>query len=205
MNLAETIEFLRKNGLIRFDSEIAKIVDIPKSNLSLMLSGKRKVPDYVFDKINQHFKLDSTILVDNKVSKNTTTIPIYDTIATAGANENISQLNEQPAYYDSIRGYEDCDFGIHIYGNSMYPTIESGCLILCKKINDKQIILFGEIYLLRTSDYLLVKRLRKSPKNGSIECHSDNIESEQYDSFDLPIDKIKELYLVKGIIKKIQS
>lgn len=131
-------------------------------------------------------------------------IPIFDHVATAGGLENVSQLPEIPSYYDTIHGYEDCNFGMRVYGHSMYPTIESGCLILCKKINDKSIILFGEIYLLRTADYLMVKRLQKSGLKGNVFCKSDNeVNDSRFEPFDLGIDKIIDLYIVKGIIKKV--
>lgn len=136
--------------------------------------------------------------------------PIYDIKATATQSEFISQLPEVPAFNVTIPGYEDCNFGMFVYGHSMYPTIENGSLILCRKVNDKSIILYGEIYLIRTADYLMVKRIQKNDTPGNVLCVSDNFEqrtekSKKYEPFDIPRDKIIDLYLVKGIIKKTQS
>lgn len=136
--------------------------------------------------------------------------PIYELSATATKAEYSSQLPEVPAFHVKIPGYEDCNFGMHVYGHSMYPTIETGSLILCRRVNDKSIIMFGEIYLIRTADYLMVKRLQKNSQKGFIQCTSDNFEKrsddfKRFEPFELAVDKIIDLYLVKGIIKKTQS
>ena len=136
--------------------------------------------------------------------------PIYDIVATAGSNENVSQLPEVPSFNITIPGYEDCNFGMYVYGHSMYPTIESGSLILCRKVNDKQVIMYGEIYLIRTKDYLMTKRLQKANDPKHVLCTSDNFEQrakefKRFEPFDLDRDKIMDLYIVKGIIKKTQT
>ena len=153
-------------------------------------------------------KLDANAL--HKLDTGSKPIPIYDVSATAGGLENISQMQELPSYYISMPGYEDCNFGLNVYGHSMYPTIENGTLVVCRRINDKSIIMYGEIYVLRTADYLMVKRLQKNNSPRAVMCISDNPEmrNEQYrryEPFELAIDKIMDLYLVKGIFKKTQS
>jgi len=135
--------------------------------------------------------------------------PVYDLHATAGANENISQLPELPTFHVQVPGYEDCNFGMYVYGHSMYPTIETGSLILCRRVQDKSVIMYGEIYLIRTNDYLMVKRLQKPEARNSVLCTSDNFEQrsekfKRFEPFELALDKILDLYLVKGIIKKTQ-
>ncbi len=136
--------------------------------------------------------------------------PIYETSATGGEMDNVGQLPEIPSFHVKIPGYEDCNFGMHVFGHSMYPTIETGSLVLCRKVNDKSIIMYGEVYLIRTADYLMVKRVQKNDKKGHILCTSDNFEKraaefKRFEPFDMPIDKIIDLYLVKGIIKKTQT
>lgn len=136
--------------------------------------------------------------------------PIYEMAATAGELENVSQMPDMPSFHVKVPGYEDCNFGMHVYGHSMYPTIENGSLILCRKVNDKTVIMYGEIYLIRTADYLMVKRIQKNGKASNVLCTSDNFEKRsedfrRFEPFELPVDKIIDLYLVKGIIKKTQS
>lgn len=145
-----------------------------------------------------------------KEAKNETGTPIYDLKATAGSNENVSQMPEVPAFHVNVPGYEDCNFGMYVFGHSMYPTIESGSLILCRRVNDKQVIMYGEIYLIRTADYLMTKRLQKAEQKSHVLCTSDNFEQrsekfKRFEPFEIERDKIIDLYLVKGIIKKTQS
>lgn len=146
----------------------------------------------------------------NKEPANSEGIPIYEVSATAGEMENVSQMPDLPSFHVKVPGYEDCNFGMHVYGHSMYPTIETGSLILCRKVKNKSVIMYGEIYLIRTDDYLMVKRLQKNSQTGHVLCTSDNFEkrSEDYrrfEPFEISIDSIIDLYLVKGIIKKTQS
>lgn len=98
--------------------------------------------------------------------------PIYELSATASQMDNIGQLPEVPTFHVKIPGYEDCNFGMYVFGHSMYPTIETGSLVLCRKIHDKTVIMYGEIYLIRTKDYLMVKRLQKNEQKGYVLCTS---------------------------------
>src|SRR5579859_5006429 len=81
--------------------------------------------------------------------------PVYDLVATASQNENVNQLPETPAFRVSIPGYQDCNFGMYVYGHSMYPTIETGSLVLTRRVTDKRVVMYGEIYLIKTEDYLM--------------------------------------------------
>ena len=126
---------------------------------------------------------------NSTIAPKETGTPVYDIHATASQIEYSSQLPEVPSFTVNIPGYEDCNFGLYHYGHSMYPTIETGSLLMCRKVNDKHIIMYGEIYLIRTSD--------------NFEKRSEDFK--RFEPFELPIDKIIDLYLVKGIIKKTQS
>jgi phage repressor protein C with HTH and peptisase S24 domain len=180
-------------------------------NYLLRLMERAILPDEIKEKASKILKIDIARLQSVQMQTDSEDgTPIYELAATASPNEYSGQLPEVPAFHVKIPGYEDCNFGVHIYGHSMYPTIENGSLVLCKRVNDKSIIMYGEIYLIRTADYLMVKRLQKNEVPSNVLCTSDNFEkrNEQYrrfEPFELPVDKIIDLYLVKGIIKKTQS
>lgn len=136
--------------------------------------------------------------------------PVYATKATASHLDYVGQVPEVPEFHVNVPGYEDCNFGMYVHGHSMYPTIENGSLILCRRLTDKNVIMYGEIYLIRTADYLMVKRLQKNEDVKHVLCTSDNFEKRsenyrRYEPFELEKDKIIDLYIVKGIIKKTQS
>ena len=91
-------------------------------------------------------------------------IPVYNLKLSAGPVEMYNDDTENPAFRVKVPGYEDCDFGMFVYGHSMYPTIENGSLILGKRIKDKNIIIWGEMYVVVTQDYRMVKRLQRADK-----------------------------------------
>ncbi len=196
---------LLKSRTIANRRELVDNLNWNESALSNVMAGRRHVPGEVADKLFKLYKNEKHApLVLHEGT------PVYELTAAAGQMENISQVPEVPSFHVNVPGYEDCNFGMYVYGHSMYPTIENGSLILCRKVFDKEVIMYGEIYLLRTRDYLLVKRLQKSDRKNMVLCTSDNFEkrSENYrrfEPFELELDKIIDLYLVKGIIKKTQS
>lgn len=137
-------------------------------------------------------------------------IPIYQVSAQASLMDHINQLPEIPSFHIDLPGYQDCDFGLYVFGECMAPTITSGSLVICKRIKDKSIIMYGEIYVVRTSDYLIIKRITKAKKESHILLVCDNFTdnedfSNRYAPVELSRDEIKELFLVKGIVKKTQS
>lgn len=198
---------------------IAGMLGMTRQNLNHHLRKEKLDEDFVrlirekmgFTSLSNGFALSVDRLENAKnIFKENEGTPVYELAATATQTEYASQLPEVPSFHVKIPGYEDCNFGMHVYGHSMYPTIETGSLILCRKVKDKSIIMYGEIYLIRTEDYLMVKRLQKNSQKGYVLCTSDNFEKrseefKRFEPFDMAIDKIIDLYLVKGIIKKTQS
>lgn len=215
------VVYLKDKRIVITDSELAKALDIDKSTLSNYLSGRKtlsvnfKTKFYeLYGKYLKNIRPatanDGSHTYELIADEENAGTPIYELSATASKNEYSGQLPEVPAFRVNVPGYEDCNFGMHVYGHSMYPTIENGSLILCRKVQDKSIIMYGGIYLIRTKDYLMVKRLQKNDDKSHVLCTSDNFEQraekfKRYEPFELAIDKIIDLYLIKGIIKKTQS
>lgn len=138
-----------------------------------------------------------------------TSIPVFNDGGSAGHAELYQDFKERPQGFIRVPGYEDCDFATYAYGHSMYPIIESGALILCRKTQSKQMILWGELYYIITNDYRLIKRLQKGSSKEMVLAISENEEKRKdghtkFEPIEIHIDDIKDLYLIKGIIKKIQ-
>ena len=203
----KAIDKLKELKIIKRDSELASSLGYGRSIVSEYINNKKEVSELFMRKL---YEVYPQVKGEQSSQKKKTGTPVYDIHATASQIEYSSQLPEVPSFTVNIPGYEDCNFGLYHYGHSMYPTIETGSLLMCRKVNDKHIIMYGEIYLIRTSDYLMVKRLQKNSTKGNVLCTSDNFEKrseefKRFEPFELPIDKIIDLYLVKGIIKKTQS
>lgn len=76
---------------------------------------------------------------------------------------------------------------ISVSGDSMYPTLMAGDLVL---INHSQNHLDpqGGLYAIALGDQILIKRLQTLYPSGKVRITSDN---EKYDSFDLARDEVK--------------
>lgn len=87
------------------------------------------------------------------------------------------------------------DFAITIYGESMSPEYPSGSRVLIKKINPDIFIDWGRVYVLDTSNGVIIKEIRKCQKEGFITCHSINTDP-KYADFDVPLKEIYGMYRV---------
>lgn len=87
------------------------------------------------------------------------------------------------------------DFAINIYGESMSPEYPSGSRVLIKKINPDIFIDWGRVYVLDTSNGVIIKEIRKCQKEGFITCHSINTDP-KYADFDVPLKEIYGMYRV---------
>ncbi len=97
-----------------------------------------------------------------------------------------------------VPGYYDCKFAINAYGDSMYPLIKSGQIVLLMEWKES-FIDWGKIYLVVTrSGYRMLKRLFPSQNECCITCRSEN--EENTPPFDVEKEEIIKCYLVKGWI-----
>lgn len=136
-------------------------------------------------------------------------IPFYDIDISASDIEMFNDKPEIPSLQIHIPGFEDCDFAVPVFGHSAYPTYENGVIVICKRIKDIELIAFGEYHLIITPEQRLLKRVLKSEHKDRILAVSDNQETRNggkrvYDNFEIAKSKIKQLYLVKGCIKRNQ-
>jgi transcriptional regulator with XRE-family HTH domain len=206
--IADVAELRRKN-IIRFDTEIAEKTGYGRATLSNYLSGRVRASEPF---IRKFYDTYGNKLAANNVSHETQTkskqIPFYDVDVSAGAVKVYDDNGEHPAFFASIPGFEDCDFGARIYGHSMYPTYPAGIYIVCKRISNLEIIPYGECFLVITDEFRMAKRLLKSKYKGYVLASSDNEEIKNgvrvFDNFELPKDKIRKLYLIKGQVRKDQ-
>lgn len=193
----------RKDTRLKQD-EFADRLGLNRASLSRIEQSEDPVSKSVMHKLSLAFNADRTPKEGKYL------INYYDIEATATPMEIFNDQTVIPSTKLDLPGFAGCDFAINVAGSSMYPSIENGSMILCKKVQDKSIILYGEVYFVVTNDYRMVKRLRKSPKKGHVVCSSDNHnghdhpDGKTYADIDIPIDKIVHLYLVKGSIKRHQ-
>lgn len=97
-------------------------------------------------------------------------VPLFNVEARAGMVALLSNINEQVVQeYISIPNMPQCDGAVHVTGDSMYPLLKSGDIVLFKKVEDlANNIFWGEMYLVALDvdgdEYVSVKYVQKSDR-----------------------------------------
>ncbi len=130
-------------------------------------------------------------------------VPLYNLEATAGLVPLFLDQNKQkPLDYIHIPNLPKCDGALYVVGDSMYPLLKSGDIVLYKQVNNLDNIMWGEMYLLSIDldgeEYIAVKYLQKSTKEGHVKLVSQN--SHHADK-DVSIDQIRAIAFVKASIR----
>lgn len=94
------------------------------------------------------------------------------------------------------------NFLIRVSCDSMVPLYYSGDLLACRKITDIRFFQWGTVYVLETSQGVLVKRVQESVDHAdSILCVSEN--SSVHHPFLLPRDDIRSLSIIVGLVRLV--
>lgn len=131
-------------------------------------------------------------------------IPLYDLEAVAGLRE-LFNSGEPQRVLDTIKipNLPKCDGAISVTGDSMYPLLKSGDIVLYKETEFENIF-FGEMYLLSVKlneweEYITVKYVQKSEQGAEyVKLVSQN---SHHQPKDIHISKISALALIKASIR----
>ena len=133
-------------------------------------------------------------------------VPLYDIEATAGMVELFRNKNgkTKPVDFISIPNLPKCDGAIYVTGDSMYPLLKSGDIVMYKELNNSiDNIFFGEMYLLSINlddeEFVTVKWIHKSDRGDDfIKIVSQN---SHHQAKDVHLKNIKALALIKASIR----
>lgn len=210
------IQYLDSKKISKRSAEM--ILKVGNGRLGKMVSNKTEIKDHLLEKILNEFpdlskrwlmtgEGDMLLHPTNQTNRK---VPYYEIDVSASVvGVFTDSAIEAPSSELSVPGLEDCDFAVPVYGNSMYPIYENGTIIVCKEIENKQLINYGEVYFIVTRDYRMVKRLQRGNTESTILAESENQEKRpngkpKYEPLELPVDEILKLYLVKGCVKRNQ-
>jgi len=92
---------------------------------------------------------------------------------------------------------------LYITGDSMYPLVKSGDIVVYKKINNPENnIIWGEMYVVYVqndgNEYFFSRYLKRSERESYVEFVSQN---DHHQSIEFPISSIKALALVKASVR----
>ena len=132
-------------------------------------------------------------------------VPFYDIDVAA----HIAEMFESavaPSFFVDFEPFNDCSAYLPIYGDSMFPLIQSGDIVAIKKLTNTDVILWGEAHLVITSpdanNLRTVKLVyqNENPEKITLRASNPNFRG------DTIVDKaaILSIYIVKGIITRKQ-
>lgn len=130
-------------------------------------------------------------------------IPLYDIEATAGLRELFNFKTATEALDTiSIPGMPRCDGAVPITGDSMYPLLKSGDIVLFAK-SDIDNIFWGEMYLISIKmkdfdEFVTVKYIQKSEIDHHVKLVSQN---SHHSPKDVHVKDIVAIALIKASIR----
>lgn len=212
------------------DAELASKLGYTKSSFSQIINEKVPLSDKFIDKIcsvdeninkvwiytgNGEMLKSTNLLQVNETASvyNHKTdspvdgqkIPLYNIEATAGIVTLFNDTTEtKPVDYIQIPNLPKCDGAVYISGDSMYPLLKSGDIMMYKVIhNIKDGIYWGEMYMISIDqdgdEMVTVKYIQKSEKGEKyIKLVSQN---KHHDDRDVSLNKVRALALIKASIR----
>ena len=215
--LKKVVKWLIFSGFGENEKELAEILGYTKSSFSQILNGKVPLSDKFLDKL---CSLDSNInkvwIMENKgemlKSNNNSPavtepqlpsgVPMLPFDAFAGIGTDVEGVNLdtiEERYVVPLFDGMKMDFMISVRGSSMYPKYNSGDVVACRMVQELLFVQWNKVYVLDTiSQGVIIKRLKKSDKEGFVICKSDN---EKYEPFEIPLSDIRTIALVVGVIR----
>ena len=201
-------------------AELASQLEIQKSLISEYENEKKEPSKAVITALMKKFNVNANWLLtgegsvfvdDNRLTCKSeeqndlvveeTRIPFYDIDVMAHISEFLDFSDETPAGMLVIPGFRDCLACFPVYGESMEPKISNGDVIAVSKATSCEQILWGEIYLVITDAWRVVKTVHPGKTEEYIILRSINPAF----AGDTPVNKkdLRALYLVRGVVSRL--
>jgi len=174
----------------------------PELNADWLLRGTGKMLKKSDDRLhepNEKYLLRTDNVTDMQA------IPLYNLEATAGLVELFQHVNEKtPIDYLSIPNLPKCDGAVFVTGDSMYPLLKSGDIVIYKQVyNIEEGIFWGEMYLISVEldgeEYISVKYVQKSDQGDDyIKLVSQN---GHHQPKDIRKDRIRAIAMIKASVR----
>ncbi|QPH38400.1 S24 family peptidase [Pedobacter endophyticus] len=127
-------------------------------------------------------------------------IPLYN----FNVSEGLTQLFHEPKVvsYIEIPNLPKCDGAITVAGDSMYPIVKAGDIVVYKRVNDLETgIIFGEMYVVSVSIDDQLHTLVRFIKKSDIKNHIQLVGYNNLDAaMDVPLNVVEAVVMVKANI-----
>ena len=213
MDKSKIIREIKLHLGFKNDTELADFLGIKQNTLSTWKSRNTMDYDLIISKCDF---IDANWLLtgEGKMLKSETTktetskeesvkgIPLVNATAIGGYGNNVFSFEERDVkdYYVIPKfKHKQVDFMIEVEGSSMYPKYNSGDVVACRIIKERNFIQWNKTHVIATREQgIIIKRIKPSDTPNSLLMVSDN---ESYDPFNVPEEEIEGLAIVVGVIR----
>jgi len=184
-----TNAFAQKIGLKRAEN----LYQIKKGNYSISKELADKITSK-YDNINKLWLLTGEGQMFAQDLTTTPPIPYFD--SSIDKFESVNELS--PTHYLQIPLLANCDLAVMHTGDSMKPDIPSGSVVVLKEV-DQESIVSGNIYLVMTEDYNIIRSIRNHETDTNV-LRLIPKNTDEFDEITIEKNKINRLYLIKAVI-----
>jgi phage repressor protein C with HTH and peptisase S24 domain len=161
-------------------------------------------PDWILNGAGEMLR-DGTVLKDEPETARSTRKPVFKGIplipAAAAARiltgRSLPVTNYKCDYYN-IPIFKGAEFLIAVNGDSMKPRYLSGDIVACKRVKFDTFFQWNRVYLINSTQGVLLKHILPASDDAHIICSSDNV---KYLDFVMPRAEIISLSLVLGVLR----
>ena len=216
----ERVKLIRKQlGLTQ--EQLAQRLGIGKAALSMIETGKAGLstrnrnilvqklnvnPEWLDSAQGQMFNAEPDLTAYRHRTDNSLplqSVPLYSIEGTAGLVPLFTDHAKlKPVNFIHIPNLPKCDGALYVRGDSMYPLLKSGDIVLYKQLNDINDIFWGDMYLLSIDidgeEYVTVKYIQKSERPDCVRLVSQN---PHHADKEIEVARIRAIALVKASIR----
>ena len=219
--MGDRVKLIRK-ALGLTQEQLAQRLGVGKTALSMIETGKARLssrnrnllvqelnvnPDWLESGKGEMFNADPSLAASfgrgTEMAMPLQSVPLYSIEATAGLVPLFEQQSSHtPINYIHIPNLPQCDGAVYVAGDSMYPLLKSGDIVLYKQLRDVEDIFWGDMYLLSIDmdgeEFITVKYVQRSDREGYVRLVSQN---QHHADKDVEIKRIRAIALVKASIR----
>lgn len=209
--MADLKKFRTINHLTQ--TELGEYIGLKKSFLSRIENGYHNLPADKLSKLLENtMGWDITPLVEEVQIQDvfplrtdrivpTQGVPLYELDATAGLVALFDQHTRQVPV-SQIPNLPPCDGALYVRGDSMYPLLKSGDIVLYKEVQDVEQILWGEMYLLSFEidgeNFITIKYIQRGDMPDTLRLVSHN---PHHSPKDIKASAVKAMALIKASVR----
>ena len=168
--LETAFEALRAAGVVHTKGDLAALLGVNRSSLSRAWNGD---PQYLTESLIR--KAEAAMEnIGTMPAPALDTLPVLPLGARAGTIQDWSDAVHDYDCERIVSPIRGAEFAAQVTGDSMSPEYPSGSQVIVKRINEAAFVQWGEVYLLDTVNGPVLKQVRKTDRDGVVECVSIN-------------------------------